>query len=240
MRTCFIAGVVSTLAAGAALAGDPVWYGGDWDERDGLISQNNAQLHGITYDDFTVTAPINVNEIFGNFLMNSAVGGTMTGMFWEIRENITPGDGGTVIIAGHTSAVSSQEQTGNVFGDPPNEFFEWNILIDVSAEGHTLQPGTYHLGYALATSSNATPPTQWGFVSTTSGTNGFGSPLANGNSYLNSNSFGFSFEPWDSEDLLGQGPWDVSFGLNGTVIPAPGAIALLGLAGLVGRRRRRN
>ena len=36
-----------------------------------------------------------------------------------------------------------------------------------------------------------------------------------------------------------QGPADMNFVLEGDAIPAPGALSLLGLAGLIGLRRRR-
>ena len=40
-------------------------------------------------------------------------------------------------------------------------------------------------------------------------------------------------------DVLGQSRWDMAFTLEGMVVPAPGALALLGSAALVGRRQRR-
>ena len=36
----------------------------------------------------------------------------------------------------------------------------------------------------------------------------------------------------------GDGTWTGNISINGTVVPAPGALALLGIAGLAGRRRR--
>lgn len=51
-------------------------------------------------------------------------------------------------------------------------------------------------------------------------------------------SFGYGTGPIGI-DALGQSAWDMAFTLEGTVVPAPGAVALLGSAALVGRRRRR-
>ncbi|MEE9131676.1 MAG: MYXO-CTERM sorting domain-containing protein, partial [Phycisphaerales bacterium] len=49
----------------------------------------------------------------------------------------------------------------------------------------------------------------------------------------------FGFPDWSpGSNLFGHGH-DISFALQGEVIPAPGAMALLGVAGLAGMRRRR-
>jgi hypothetical protein len=49
----------------------------------------------------------------------------------------------------------------------------------------------------------------------------------------------FGFPDWaPGAELFGEG-YDISFSLQGEVIPAPGTLALLGFAGLLGPRRRR-
>ncbi|MDE0888971.1 MAG: PEP-CTERM sorting domain-containing protein [Phycisphaerales bacterium] len=45
------------------------------------------------------------------------------------------------------------------------------------------------------------------------------------------------YQPWHDESGSGSIIWDDAYA---NVVPAPGALALLGLAGLAGRRRRRN
>jgi MYXO-CTERM domain-containing protein len=51
---------------------------------------------------------------------------------------------------------------------------------------------------------------------------------------------GFGAPNWTAAaTLIGGGPYDMNFRLEGTVVPAPGAAALLGLGGLLAARRRR-
>jgi MYXO-CTERM domain-containing protein len=65
--------------------------------------------------------------------------------------------------------------------------------------------------------------------------------LANGDQTAGRNPGGaFGFPNWTHPgDVIGGGPYDMSFRLDGDVVPAPGAAALLGLGGLVAGRRRR-
>jgi hypothetical protein len=50
--------------------------------------------------------------------------------------------------------------------------------------------------------------------------------------------FGYGSDPV-TVDVLGQNRWDMAFTLEGSIVPAPGALALLAAAGLCARRRRR-
>ena len=72
-------------------------------------------------------------------------------------------------------------------------------------------------------------PPQWAFQRTFSQVNG--APAQQG-------FFGLGIPFW-VEVGGGKDPMDLSFSLTGTPIPAPGALALLGVAGLAGMRRRR-
>ncbi|MBI1304772.1 MAG: hypothetical protein GC172_13450 [Phycisphaera sp.] len=49
--------------------------------------------------------------------------------------------------------------------------------------------------------------------------------------------FGYGSNPV-TVDVLGQSRWDMAFTLEGTIVPTPGALALLAAAGLCARRRR--
>lgn len=73
---------------------------------------------------------------------------------------------------------------------------------------------------------------QWGW-NTSSTTNGAHSMYHNPGG-----GFGVGTSPVSTEEL-GNGAWDMAFVMEGTEVPAPGALALLGAAGLVGSRRRR-
>lgn len=106
--------------------------------------------------------------------------------------------------------------------------FQSNGVLTFDLTGITLGPGTYWI--AAQVQRNFDLGGQWFWrVSTTD----------NGAQALWQNpggAFGNGVDPV-TIDVLGQSRWDMAFTLEG-VVPAPGAMALFGLCGLAGRRRR--
>ncbi|MBA3726186.1 MAG: PEP-CTERM sorting domain-containing protein [Armatimonadetes bacterium] len=194
------------------------FYGGDFDDRNGFAVDFDAY----TYDDFDVTgAGLLVSDIYANCLTNATIGV----MNWEIRSGISEGSGGILEASG--SGAITQTATGRSgFG-----FDEYELRI--SGLATALAPGTYFVGVNVGDLLGARA-----FVSTTSGANSIGSPIGNGNTFLNSAFFGFTYTNW--ENLVGPGPWDVSYGVDGEAVPEPATLVALGigLAALAARRRR--
>jgi len=227
-----VAAATATVFAGSVLAGNN-YYGGDFDGRNGGASQQDGGVFSAIYEEVTLNSATNITSVLNNSLMQTVNGGNQISLWWEVRQGISEGNGGVVIIAGHFSNVTSQATTGRAgFG-----LTEWTHTADVTAEGWQLGAGTYFLAVALGPNSGGGAG-NYGFLSVTSGANGVGAPLANGNSFWNSSTFGLNWT--ESANVYGPGTWDHSLGLGGTPVPAPGAIALLGLAGLASRKRRRN
>ncbi len=223
--------VVAAAFAGNAWAlGTTIFYGGDWDGRSGGAAQQDEYLSSAIYDDFTLSTSGALTRIGGEFLMTAA--GFSQGMpylWWEVRQGVSGGNGGAIIIPGHNSPIVVREDTGRGGWQQ----IVLRIIADVTGENLVLFAGTYHLAVCLVDpDSNA----QMGFVTTTSGTNGLGNPLSNGNSFWNSSTFGFNFTP--TQDVFGAGNWDFTYIIE-AIVPVPGVIFVFGLAALAPRNRRR-
>lgn len=228
----------STSANGAAAPTGFVWSelqseGGFTNATAGIAASGGADPAGLRIaDDFTVNDAggwtISSISLFG-YVTNSAAGSNpysnITLRIWNGR----PGDAGSTVIFGDLSNLISQTTVTNtniyrIFNSAPGT----NRIVrqlTVNLTGLTLGQGTYWLDF----SNNG------GFIPAITAP-GLRSGGVNGNAVQQ------NAGAWagivDTGTPTG-GPavaQDVPFIING--IPAPGAIALLGMAGLVGRRRR--
>lgn len=228
--------LISFACLAVAANSQTVWYGGDFDGRNGLISQTTVGLDGMVYDDFNLAFNTNVTGVFANYLDFGAVYTTAS---WEIRSGMSAGNGGTLEASG--SGATTTIATGRT-GFNLTEF-----QVTVAGLNVNLAAGNYWLGFALDSSNTAGA----GYISTTSGADlgpggdpnpvVTGSPIANGNSFFNSTFFLANYLPTFDPGALGAGTWDFSMGVNG-IVPEPATFVVLGagLAGLIALRRRRN
>ncbi len=244
-RICCKAGLaVATLFAAcicirsASATTTTLWYSGDADSNNALISQyvdptepTIVYPFAMAYDDFT-TSPLgwDVQEIWAN---QSVILGdvTPTDAYWEIRSGLSDGNGGTLLASG-TSACTFTLTGAEPLGVP-------EYTVDISGLNVTLASGTYWLGIAPVDDGSGNF-----YDETTSSLNAIG-PADNGNSFFNSYDFGYTFSSavTDPSFPLGQGPVDFSMGVAGVVLPEPAAWSYfgIGLIGLVAEiRRRRN
>jgi hypothetical protein len=213
------------LAVGAQ-ASPVIFYGGDFDGSNGLASQINgpAFTDVRVYDNFSLATAMNIDGVFGNFQDSGSVrGGSLS---WEIRSGVSVGNGGTLLFSGNNAATTVA--TGNT----PFSKVEYTYSAGVSS--FLLGPGNYFLSVAVDGGDGSD------YVSTTSGAGGVGGPLADGNSFLNSPSFGFNFNNASDFAASATGLADFSFGLRGSSpVPEPASMAVLGLGAIALLRRRR-
>lgn len=208
-----------SVLAGLASVASAQFYGGDPDLVNGLWAVDTSYygLDGRVYEDFNWGGG-NVTSVYGNYFLTS---GNVDGYRLYIRSGVSSGNGGTLVYS----------ETGAAYTAGLNGFdaFGFNgYRVDVDNADFFLPAGTYHIALTLVDDDG-----DYGYVQTTSGANSIGGPIGNGNSFFDSSAFGAFFLPTSSQygvDL------DHSYGVN---IPAPSALALLGLGGLAAARRRR-
>ncbi|MGI8923264.1 MAG: hypothetical protein ACR2HJ_04365 [Fimbriimonadales bacterium] len=90
--------------APGALAGTPWFYGGDFDGRGFLESARNTAIEDArVYDNFLNDIPgLEIDWVFGNFLVD---GPLPTEVYYEIRQNMGPGNGGELLASGTGAAT---------------------------------------------------------------------------------------------------------------------------------------
>lgn len=222
---------LALLAGFAAVCGSAnavtLWYNGDFDGRNGGNVGGFAGFDSRVYDDFNVTgAGWNVNAAWMNILWADNPANIQT-MEWEIRSGVSLGNGGTLVASG-SSAVT-------VVANGMNGFGFTGYKVRASFANVNLSAGTYWLGARFNGIGNNNSI----YVDTTSGANAVGTPAGNnGNSFWNSTTFG---QNWSSTTtLFGAGTWDLSMGVEGSVVPEPATMAALGLGAAALIRRRRS
>jgi hypothetical protein len=186
------------------------------------------------YDDFHVTGSTwHVTGLFGDYFMMSP-GFLPTSGLWEIRQNVSQGNSGTLIAGGSAPLTLTPMST------PPNgsaSFHYFGISLDIAALD--LAPGTYWMNLAPDALFNET------FLVGTEGANGV-APLIDGASFVigtywpSMQSVGGYLNPF-----TGHSQYDFAYGVIGTAeaagTPEPASALLLGsaLAGVFLSRRQR-
>ncbi|MDX2131347.1 MAG: hypothetical protein SFY69_04770 [Planctomycetota bacterium] len=222
------AAALGWTVASAALAGPIVFYGGDFDRRNAVgnytVSNNSGTVTADqrVFDDFAMPTSTSVEALFGNFLSNR----TPTGYAFEIRSGVSSGNGGTIVASGTATTGFTWVATGrSAFG-----LTEYTLRADVA--NFFLAAGTYHLNIRPLITTNQSFEV---YLSSTSGTNGVGSPLNNVNAFVKGGPTNLNFTPIQNTGL---GFLDFSQGVE--VVPLPGAAAMAGAClGLLAVRRRR-
>jgi hypothetical protein len=202
---------------------DALWYNGDYDgdaTGNGLANEQDTFAPGFAhvFDDFIVTdsGGWDITSVFSNNQMSTVA----TSATFEIRQGMSPGNGGTLVASGSTDTPVITPTGRFGFGLP-------EFTVEITGLSVHLDPGTYWL--------NVTPVDNLdggrSFNSTTLGANCVGTPCGNDqNAFFDSDIFGFVFEP--TLNICPQ-CGDFSMGVNGTVsggtptpTPTPGELVL--------------
>ena len=128
-------------------------------------------------------------------------------------------------ISGTLTGISYDYAWSNNTGDSS---WSSDMLIHVSGGSNSVQVGGYNVSFSSAD--------QWGALAGGPSTGSY-SGYASGSTAMNGAGVFTWMNGWSSSAGTTSSGTFVLHGIN--AVPAPGALALLGLAGLAGRRRRR-
>jgi hypothetical protein len=212
-----------------------LYYAGDHDPNNpnanGLANENDAIVSGSptgasTYENFVVSGqPWTVSALFSNNLIQF----TPTSAYWEIRQGMSEGNGGTLVASGTTNSPVVTP-TGR------SDFGYTEFTVEVTGLNLVLAPGTYWL---TVTPENLQAAGR-SFNSNTFGLNAIGTDVAN-QQFFNSGFFGANFTNANNEGVFEFFSAGV-IGIEGEVaVPEPGSMMLFGIAtaaAVLWRRRR--
>jgi hypothetical protein len=211
----FVAGFQASLKADFVLA-----YGGDPTTNAGATVNELTTNHGLkyAYDQFTVTSPTgwDVDRVWSNDAMKIT---GVTQAVWEIRTGMSPGNGGTLVASGTSTATQTATGlTGTTVPYPIYDIQVANLFVH-------LDPGTYWLTVAPVVGSD--PVSSGMYDSYQVGTTG-----TNSVSGFSTSKTGLLNDPSDSLNYISTSD-DYSMGLGGSVsaVPEPSSIRMVGLGG---------
>jgi hypothetical protein len=221
----WLVGMVTPSAAAT------LWYNGDYFATTNPIeipkshvpNEISSSINGKAYDDFVVSGGgWTISALYSNNVVyNTTLPDYYTAISvadWEIRQGVSPFDGGTLLMSGTSAATATLVQAYDGTGT-------YQVRVEVSGLNLSLADGTYWLC--------VTPHTVAGTggnidALVTTGGNAFG--YIPGHGYLNY--WGTFF---DGASMFG-GDIDFSLGINGTYgmnpvpTPLPASVLLLGSA----------
>lgn len=212
MRAFCLLGAVGLVAVSHA---EMVWYGGDFDGENCYWSgygPDQVNFEGMLYDDFVWNSSSTAASICGTYF-----GDGDDPLKWEIRQGVTPTYRGDLVATGVSQASFSW--LGNQWDI---DYYRFEANID---ETTLVNGGSYWLGVAALTDSE----NDVSGIGTTSGWNGVGSPLNDGNMMVFVDTYNNFIVPG----------YSASLGIASHAVPEPATLAALGFGLIACMRRRR-
>lgn len=218
-----------TLLAGLAnqiFAQQTTFYGGDptgTDSSNYFATVNGFRSRMVTFDDFTWNSDNPLDTFFGEFISNT----TFSRGHYEIRTGISSGFAGTLVSSGDMPLTSIDEGQSNVTG---NSGVFRRYFVEGKTSNIFLTKGTtYFVSFSLDFQGNTNGQ---GAILRTTGINGIGAPLANGNLFHDQPGAGLNYS---------SRPGDVAYGLRASTVPEPASFAILsfGIFGLLRKNSRK-
>jgi MYXO-CTERM domain-containing protein len=168
--------------------------------------------------------------------MLTAAGATAAAIVGAANADITVNIDTTTLLGGEQVFVDLGAVSGTLTGisysyswtnDTGDSSWSSDMLLAVSNSGNFVSVGGYNLSYGGSS---------WGALSGGPASGSY-SGIASGSAAMSGNAGFYWANGWSSSAGTTSSGTFTLMGIN--AIPAPGALALLGLAGLAGRRRRR-
>jgi hypothetical protein len=234
MKNCLVLVAVAGLASAASADVLLGQQGQGYDQGNGAAI-GGAGVFGADYDlqlaeDFTIGTSYNITKVSGDWL--TFFGGTpLQGAKVEF---FTDNGFGAPNEAPYASYDASQGETSIQGFNDNLGYVGVTMSVDLSAANITLPADTYWVSIQPVALGG-----DWGFVTTQTGQGGNVFLRDGGTDHGNGLGGGYGVNDWTSFQTYYGTDVSVGFSVEGNVIPAPGAAALLGLGGLIAGRRRR-
>lgn len=187
-----------------------LWYNGDLSQAGLVNGRNYSGFQDWVYEDFIV--PSSGWTVTGVFSNNLFAPNTLPAtVYWEIRSNVSEGNGGVLIGSGTSNA------TVTATGRTLSGLTEYTVAV--TGLSLVLAPGQYWLAVVpIASSTGGTIP----LVSGTVGTNCVGTPCGNDANAFHYGVFQFFPTTWVSANQL-----DYSLGVMGIGSVASGSLGVV-------------
>ena len=242
------AALIFARTVGGPAGAQTLWYNGDLlrdsdpNNIGGIRNMGGSDYYLYMYDDFIVDGSgWNVTSVWSNNLVMNDVmhyphygPGSATQAFWEIRQGLDAGNGGTFVAGGET-VPAVVTATGRSHDE--GYYAEFDFRINLGGSGVDLAPGRYWLAVSPYRDGNLFSGDEY-YITQTRGYGAIGSPAGNNGSsweaYPNGTDVGYE----DMSNDFGF-PLDFSMGVGGTQlgtgpVPEPSALLLLGLGVVIG------
>ena len=109
MKVLAIFAICAATVPQAATA-EVLFYGGDFDNVNGIISQRDPYADARVYEDFSLSEPSAITGVFGTFAdLHNQLPATA---YFELRSDIEAGHGGKLIASGEFSVESTYQGGG--------------------------------------------------------------------------------------------------------------------------------
>ena len=111
VRKIRTASILALLGTALSASANTSFYGGGFDANDAVITElrDNTETYARVYDDFILTEPTMVTQVYGNFVGDDLEGGGTDKMYYEIRQGVMDGDGGTLLYSGLINSVAQYQ-----------------------------------------------------------------------------------------------------------------------------------
>ena len=185
-------------------------------------------------DDFSLSGTTDLTSITGDFLSTAAFGGE--GVLVEFFSDLggTPSEAPTATY--FATAGSGLSVTTLDVGIPEATFLRFTV--DLSAAGISLGAGDWWVSMVVV--HETTPSQIYRQLRQEGFQNGHEVHVRDGGlDHANGIQGVWGVDDWTAISFFGNQVGDIAMRIEGTVIPGPSSLALLGLAGGVRRRRRR-
>lgn len=195
-----------------------IFYNGEFMDRSNLSCERNTNVaDSRVYENFHISGTWEITELFGSFMQQQTTTSLSTA-YYEVRQGLSPGNGGTLVGSGHLNVSRSFIA---------QSAWNWPVYrVSGTPANLVLGTGDYWMTLAPEGKGNG----QW-FVMASTGANAVGSTAMDGISYWDSTTWNVHWAQLPNGYIGPAVPISWSLGVAGNKaeapVPEPGSVLLL-------------